>query len=198
MHFTMETARLRLRRLNRGTLGFTMVELAITMTIMVLVAGLAIPRIDTGRYRADAVAHSVRSAVQKAQRIAVQRQHDIIVGFDQPNARVGVFEDRNSNGVIDPGERLLWEPLGEGVFATPPEGVSGPVSGPVNGAGLVEMNGMQIVKFHRNGSTTTAAEIYLSSGRPALKDLRAITITRSTGRSQTFRYLQGRWIKEGA
>ncbi|MEO7456348.1 MAG: hypothetical protein ABIY52_08800, partial [Gemmatimonadaceae bacterium] len=48
-------------------------------------------------------------------------------------------------------------------------------------------NGMPSVTFHRDGSTSTDAEIYVQSSYKGRTDYRAITVTRATGRTELFR-----------
>jgi hypothetical protein len=43
------------------------------------------------------------------------------------------------------------------------------------------------VIFHRNGSSSSDAEIYVASSYRNRVDYRAITLTRATGRSEVFR-----------
>ena len=48
--------------------GFTLAETMVVLVIAAMMITLAIPRMDTSRYRADAIAHIVRTTLQNAKR----------------------------------------------------------------------------------------------------------------------------------
>src|SRR4051794_6372065 len=80
--------------------GFTMLEVVVVLLITGIVAGLAIPRIDITRYKADAVVTSVRSAMQQAQRASLVAQYDVIVSFDITGGRIRIAWDANNDHYI--------------------------------------------------------------------------------------------------
>src|SRR5437868_4696142 len=53
--------------------GFTLAETMIVLVIAGMMIALAIPRVDTTKYRADAIATIVRTTLQMAQRQAITR-----------------------------------------------------------------------------------------------------------------------------
>lgn len=174
--------------------GFSLVELVIVMLIMGIVAGYAVPKLSLSRYRVDGVALSVRSALQTAQRTAIARQHDVIVSFDTANARIRVAPDPDNSGTIDGTEANLaaWRPLGasEGnLFGLPPRGYSTPtVATPVLGSTLRKVNGWPSIIFHRDGSASSEAEIYLANAARGRPQYRVVTVVRSTGRTDAWRF----------
>ena len=169
--------------------GFSMVEIIIVLVMMAVVAGLAIPKLNLSQFRADAAAQQVRSVFQTAQRTSLTRQYDVIVSVDTAQFGLRIAEDVNNDGTIQLSEWKFWRPTGEGnQFAPPPKGLNAPsVSSSVIGAQLKIVDGMKSVIFHRDGSTSTDAEIYVQSEYKGRTDYRAISVTRSTGRTELFR-----------
>lgn len=169
--------------------GFTLIELLIVLIILSVVAGLAIPRLNLAQYRADAAAQQVRSVFQTAQRTSLTRQYDVIVSVDTVSFGLRIAEDVNNDGVIQSTEWKFWRPTGEGNrFAVPPKGVNvASPSASVVGTQLTQVGGLPSVTFHRDGSTSSDAEIYVASTDKYRTDFRAITLTRATGRTDLYR-----------
>lgn len=162
----------------------------VVVVIAGLMVSLAIPRIDTTKFRADAIAQIVRTTLQYAQRQAITRQHDMVVSFDTSGERIRTFWDSNNNGQLGAGERTTWRGLDVGVLFTDPSvaGVSGvAISKPVNGSNITTLGGWPTVTFHRDGSVSTDAEIYVSVAAHGPPWYRAITLTQSTGRTDWYR-----------
>lgn len=177
-----------------------MAELMVVVVIAGMMIALAIPRIDTAKFRADAIATIVRTTLQYAQRQAITRQHDMVVSFDTTGERIRTFWDINNSGAIDSPERVTWRGLDVGVLFTDPSvnGVSGTsVSKPVNGAQIATLNGYPTVTFHRDGSVSTDAEVYIKVAGRGPPWYRAVTLTQSTGRVDWFRLNAetGKWIQ---
>ncbi len=170
--------------------GFTLAETMIVLVIGGLMITLAIPRVDTSKYKADAVAQIVRTTLQNAQRNAITRQHDIIVSFDTTGERIRLIWDANNDGQANPGERITYYGLENGILFTDPSvsGVSGTaISTPVGGSNVVKLDGLPTVTFHRDGSVSSDAEIYISIPARGPKIYRAITLTQATGRVDWYR-----------
>ena len=169
--------------------GFTMVEIIIVLVMMAVVAGMAIPRLNLSQFRADAAAQQVRSVFQTAQRTSLTRQYDVIVSVDTAQFGLRIAEDVNNDGSIQVSEWKFWRPTGEGNrFEIPPMGLNSPtVTSSVFGAQLRIVDGMKSVIFHRDGSTSTDAEIYVQSTYKGRSDYRAISVTRATGRTELYR-----------
>jgi prepilin-type N-terminal cleavage/methylation domain-containing protein len=185
------------RRVARS--GYTLLEVLIVMTISMLVAGLAVPKLDFGRLRSDAGVRAIRSALQQAQRHSVQSQFDVVVTFDLVNNRVRLLYDANNDGLVGTRERKRWINLAEGVrFAMPIAAVPGGAAGlKIAGPGLKTISGNPTITFHRNGSASTDLQIYLSTPRPRLPDFRAVTLLRNTGRTEWYRYTDKGWVEGG-
>jgi prepilin-type N-terminal cleavage/methylation domain-containing protein len=175
--------------IRRSRSGFSLIELVIVMIIMSVIAAMAIPKLSLSQYRSDAAAQQVRSVFQTAQRTSLTRQYDVIVSVDTTQFALRIAEDKNNDGVIQTGEWKFWRPAGEGNrFSVPPKGVNtSTVPTSVVGAALSQVGGLPSITFHRDGSTSSDAEIYVSSTYKGRTDFRAITLTRSTARTELYR-----------
>lgn len=180
--------------------GFTMIEMIVVVVISGVMLTLAIPRIDTTKIKADAIAAIVRTTLQYAQRQAITRQHDMVVSFDTTGERIRTFWDSDNTGTITGTERITWRGLDVGILFTDPavNGVSGTaIHAPVTGSQLKELTGYPTVTFHRDGSASTEAEIYIKVAAHGPPWYRAITLTQSTGRVDWYRLnaQAGKWVQ---
>ncbi len=170
--------------------GFTLVELLLVIVIAGVMTSIAIPRIDTTKIKADAVAGIVRTTLQYAQRQAITRQHDVVVSFDTTGERIRTFWDADNSGTLTDSEHVYWRGLDNGVLFTDAStiGVSGDViHQPVTGPSLVTLNGFPTITFHRDGSVSSDAEIYIKVAAHGPPWYRAITVTEATGRVSWYR-----------
>jgi prepilin-type N-terminal cleavage/methylation domain-containing protein len=181
------------RRGSRGIAprrGFTLAETMVVLVVAAVVITIAIPRVDMTRFKADAVAQSIRSQLQYASRQSITRQHDVIVSFDTVTQQVITTLDANNNGVADPGERVTYRGLDTGIrFESPSvNGIGGQaIRAPITGTSLSSMKGMPTLVFHRDGSVSSGAEIYVSIAAHGPSMYRAFAVTQSTGRVDWYR-----------
>jgi prepilin-type N-terminal cleavage/methylation domain-containing protein len=169
--------------------GFSMVEMVIVLVMMAVVMRMALPRLNTGMYRADAAAQQVRSVFQTAQRTSLTGQHDVIVSFDTVRTELQIAEDANNDGQIQTSEIKFWRPTGDGnSFSVPPRGFSATtVSTAIVGSQLKSVNSLPSVTFHRDGSTSSDVEVYVKNVFKGRTDFRLVTLTRATGRTDLYR-----------
>lgn len=182
--------------------AFTLMEMMVVLVMAGMMIALAIPRIDSTRYKADAIAQIVRTTLQSASRTAITRQHDVIVSFDTLGQKIRTVWDTNDDGLITPSERVTWHGLDTGIlFADPAvQGISGAVvHSPVNGPGVTYLTGLPTVTFHRDGSVSTDAEIYVSIAARGPPTYRAILLTQATGRVDWYRLntTTNKWVLSG-
>jgi Tfp pilus assembly protein FimT len=174
----------------------TLVEIAIGLVIAGMIASISLPKLNFNRLRADAGSRVARIALQRAARLAVTQQHDMVVGFDVPGNRMRVLEDRNSNGTADPGEPVNWKSFPDGSrFVTPPNGVNTPGGAAVVSTGLSTVDGYPSVIFHRDGQASTALELFVDAGGGARPEIRAVTLMATTGRCESFRWSGTSWTR---
>jgi Tfp pilus assembly protein FimT len=177
-------------------------EMMIVVVITALMIVMAIPRIDTTKFKADAIATIVRTTLQTAQRQAITRQHDMVVSFDTTGERIRTFWDSNNDGNITTGsnaERVTWRGLDVGILFTDPavNGVSGSsIHSPVSGSTVATLTGYPTITFHRDGSASSDAEIYIKVAAHGPPWYRAVTVTQSTGRIEWYRLnaSAGKWV----
>jgi prepilin-type N-terminal cleavage/methylation domain-containing protein len=174
----------------RARPGFSLLELLVVMVIAAVVGTVAVPRLDSSRYRADAVVQNVRSALQVAQRNALVRQHDVILNFDTVTHRIRIGMDGNNDQFLTAGELIQVRALQTGNrFRRPPSGLAGSVSTSIVGAGVRTMDGMPTVTFHRDGSLSSDLEIYIAvPGKKTSLVYRAVQVIQSTARSDWYRW----------
>ena len=169
------------------------------MTVMSLVAALAVPKLDISRYRSDSAVRLLRTTLQQAHRLSVQSQFDVVMSFDISQHRIRVIYDANNDGRANTGERVRWISFPDGVrFSVAPMALPGAPSGlRISGPALKTVDGLPTITFHRNGAASTDAQIYLAAGRELPRDFRAVTLVRNTGRTDWFRFAGTNWKPGG-
>lgn len=164
---------------------------------MGIVGSIGLRAISASGYRADGVARVLSTAMQQAQRVAILRQYDVVVSFDSSRGRIRVFEDTNNDRALGPGELVSWRSLDAATtFVAPGAGVDGAMV-PTFAVSTTTVDGYPSVTFHRDGTASQAATIYLGDHGSRATTLRAIAVTRSTGRVRWFKGDGTRWIGGG-
>jgi prepilin-type N-terminal cleavage/methylation domain-containing protein len=184
------------RRLSRVRGGFTIIELAVVLTLVGIIAGTAMPRLNYQRYRADAAARVTRATLQTSQRQAIMRQTNVLIAFSIAGRRMIVIEDANNNYTYDVGERMRVRPLEEGAqFVLPTVQVPGTATSTsaVSGPNLVTVMGLPALAFLRDGASSSDANIYICSARCLPENQRALILTQSSGRTESWRYSGTMW-----
>jgi prepilin-type N-terminal cleavage/methylation domain-containing protein len=180
----------------RARHGFTIIELAVVLIMVGIITGMAIPRLNYERYRADAAARVTRAVLQTSQRQAIMRQTNMLVVFWVGGRRMFIIEDANNSYSYDPGERIRVRPLEEGAqFVLPTAAVPGtsPPSTPVSGPNLRTVWGLPAIAFLRDGASSTDLNIYVCSARCLPENQRALVLTQASGRTESWRFNGALW-----
>jgi prepilin-type N-terminal cleavage/methylation domain-containing protein len=176
--------------------GFTIIELVVVLILVGIIVGTAVPRLNHQRYRADAAARVTRATLQTLQRQAIMRQTNVLVAFSISRRRMYVIEDANNNYTFDSGERMHVRPLEEGAqFVMPSVQVPGTSTSttPVSGPNLATVMGLPALAFLRDGASSSDANIYICSGRCLPENQRALILTQSSGRTESWRFDGSTW-----
>lgn len=178
--------------------GFTLIEMLIVVSVMGILAALALPRFRSASFDADAGMRTIQSTLQQAQRDAILRQTDVMVSFDTANQRVRLVFDSNDNHQLDAGEEFHWKSLEPGDrFVIPPVGVQMSATSSVVGSAIATRDNYPTVFYHRDGAVSSELELYVSSHRADPTDMRAIHVRQATGRVQLYRFTGSTWIGAG-
>jgi prepilin-type N-terminal cleavage/methylation domain-containing protein len=178
--------------------GFSLIELLVVLVVSGVIMSIVAPRLEPGRWRADAAVQEVVVSLNAAQRLAMLRQHDIVVTFQTNERRLRLLQDRNNNGDADAGEDVrvvqLPETMGFGRGSAPQFGT---------GSAAVTFrikDGAPTLIFHRNGSASESGQAYLKPLEGSMsfdaEAVRAVSVERSTGVVRCFSYRTAAW--EGA
>ncbi len=181
--------------------GFTLIELMIVITLISILLGFAVWKVDVARYQINGDQQVVGTAFISAQRQAIAKQYDVIIVFDPGNNNLRIIGDANNNGQLDPGEPVRSIYLGDRVryglgFASPLAWGASAISF----TGTEGSTGLPAVTFYRNGSASESRGIYLASTRAQtdaayVRDVRAIHVERATGRAEWWHYDGSTWIR---
>lgn len=187
-----------LRIPRRAQRGFTLLEMMTALTIVGILAALALPRLDVDSYKVNAAVRSITSSLTYAERLAVSLQHDVRVSFDSVGSRLRVHEDNNNDGVMDAGERVTYNVIESGV-------IFGRGTATAFTFGNATFNftrtqaGLPVVVFRRDGSASESGGFYITAARSAAAGnphgVRAGEIIRGSGRVIWHSYATGAWTR---
>jgi prepilin-type N-terminal cleavage/methylation domain-containing protein len=181
--------------------GFTLVEMLIVITMIGILTGIALWRVDIAGYQVNGDIQSIGTTLIASQREAIAKQHNVIVVFDTAGNRVRVVWDANNNGALDANEHSRLVFLGDRVqfgLGTAPAMPMGAQS--VNFTDTETSSGLPCVNFYRNGSASEAGGAYITSRRAIgdpkyVNDNRAMRVERATGRAEWWHYSGATWVR---
>ena len=175
--------------------GFTLMEVLVVVLIVGVLTTMAAPLFSPGRWRVDGAIAELTLTLNGAQRLAVLRQHDVVVRFLSGSGSIRIHQDRNNDGAIEDGEDVRIMELPETVgFARGEAPALAVGSADVS---FREVEGAPELVFHRNGSASEEGVVYLRPVIGSLSDrvesTRAVTVVRATGTVECHSYRTGAW-----
>lgn len=194
---TYETTSTRCRTRPKRPRGFTLVEMLTVMALIVAIMGIALPSIDVARFRLDGEVQSLALMINSSQRLAVLRQYDIVLTFDETEKRIRLHHDVNNDGAAGTGEEVRYIQLEEEVVF----GRGGASALPDGGSNVTfteTQDGLPSMTFRRNGSASETGVIYLTSlvasrASGHSDHTRAIAIERATGQVTCMSFRTSDW-----
>ena len=186
--------------------GYSLLELLMAMTIMVIAGGAAIPLAQSSvdRTRAAGAAHYVAGRVAMARFEAVRRSAYVAIRFlEQPDGYwLQSYVDGNRNGVLErditrgidvaitAAERLdhHFSGVDFGIYAT----VTGIDPGPFNTADPIQIGSSRLMSFSPAGAATSGT-VFLHGLRGNQFAVRVLGATART-RILEFNFAAGTWV----
>lgn len=180
--------------------GMTLVEILTVVSIIGLLALIALPNVNLSRIRAKSSIQSAGTALLASQREAVARQHNIVVMLDVPGSALRILYDSTNDATQNSNERVRPVPLGEEVVFGLPSGVTARSFGSTISF-TTTVNGMPAAVFYRNGSAKESGGLYLTTAK-AMGGIRghgaetwAMELVRATGRAEWYRWNGTTWLR---
>jgi prepilin-type N-terminal cleavage/methylation domain-containing protein len=177
--------------------GFSVIELLIVVSIIAIMAAIALPKVRVERAQVDGAVRTVSMALMVAQREAVSRGHNVLVVFDTAHHVIRTVWDRNNNLAFDAGEKTRPFPIPERVVMGRGAGVPAFGASTADVPVMLTMNNAPMMVLQRNGGTDRPLTLYLTSGRAqrggADKDTRALTVDRATARPVWYIWAASGW-----
>ena len=169
----------------------------LVLTLIAIVASMALPRISFVRYRQDANGRLVQRTLIAAQQIAMSRNTNVLFVIDYAASQMRIVDDTNANGAADAAERKQAWRLSEGAkFAIPSVTVDGATAYYATGPGISTTTAGPTITFYPNGSASGDAFVYVGIPSGRSDALRAVEFAGSTGRTRLWRYLSGAWRRD--
>jgi Tfp pilus assembly protein FimT len=120
--------------------GLSLLELILLLSVLLLLTAMAVPQMTRYLefYQLDSGTQGLTSNLEIARYTAISGRKTVVVQFNRANASYGLFEDKNDNGNLEPGERNLGiyrlpehvQFKGDGLLG-PPSDPSSPVIDPI-------------------------------------------------------------------
>ncbi|MDX2192650.1 MAG: type II secretion system protein [Gemmatimonadales bacterium] len=183
--------------------GTTLVEVLMVITLISILTGVALTRVDVDSFRISAQARSLGAALSLVQRTAVSTQRTQVVWFDSTARALRVLDDRNNNLVADASERTYQVVLDDGVTFGRRQAPSLAEAGEetFNFTRDPQANLPRLV-FRRDGTASQAGGFYITSIRDGggwSKNTRAGVVVPATGRFTWWQYraasaTSGSWV----
>ncbi|MBI3650861.1 MAG: prepilin-type N-terminal cleavage/methylation domain-containing protein [Acidobacteria bacterium] len=177
--------------------GFSLIESAVVILLISIVAAMAVPKISKGmrQYRLNMAVQRMRDLIQKGKAEAVAENRSASLVVDETNRQFGlIVYDSNANAL-----RTDYVPLPDGVTFSYPASVTAPMTGaPTAKAISFPAQGTSTTVYQQNFTSRGFLAVATPGAINALyfgdgKDFRAITIN-SVGGTQTWVWKSDEWV----
>jgi prepilin-type N-terminal cleavage/methylation domain-containing protein len=177
--------------------AFTLIEIAMVIVLIGIVAGFAVSRVNITGYRIDANIRLLQNALIGAQQTAITRNVYVLVMFDASSHRVRILQDADNDGTVSASETVTYRALDNARFLTPATTLDGALPIYLNGPGVIETGNplQRAVRFAPNGALSGDAVLYIGSTSDRPDDMRALTIVGATGRTAFWSHGGGAWAQ---
>jgi prepilin-type N-terminal cleavage/methylation domain-containing protein len=188
--------------------GVTLIELILVVVIAGIAAAMAIPHVNYTGFRMNQNADAIRFGLQRAQALAISKQHNVIVSLYAARNQLWVIEDNNDDLAYDAGDRrtVISLQAGAKLLTSPPAALT--TTGCSGNGASAAMTGAQLtgtisgtstsgpaIVFRPDGAASSDAEIYITSARNWPGDVRAVCVLQSTGHVDWYKYLGSTWTR---
>ncbi len=185
--------------------GFSMVEVLIVLTVVLILAGVAIPNIATAiaNVRLRGAASDLSGLMQNARLTAVKNNATYTVLFNPTSTLLGAYVDLNNNGSFDAGEPMIQfggsvaqvaAPNGSGNSPSALDGGSGPLGWTATSGNLsFNPRGLPCDVTQTPCGTNVGYVFYLNDNRPSGGGWAAVSVT-SAGRIKMWTWSGSTWI----
>lgn len=177
--------------------GFSLIELLLVISMIGILAALALPRILVDNAQVDTATRTFGMSLMVAQREAVARQHNVLLVIDTSAHTITTVWDANNNATADAGEKTRPFLIPERVVLGRPSSVSPLGTATESVPVTLKLGDKPMLVLQRNGSIDRSVTLYLSSvasmaGSPKV-DARAIVLARATARPDWYAWTGSEW-----
>ena len=178
--------------------GFTLIEMLVVVSMIAIMAAIAMPRVRLEREQVDAASRTIAFALMTARSESVLRGHNVLVQFDTTNAMVRTVWDANNNLKADVGEKTRPFPLSERVVFGRGSGVPAIGGAAAQVPAMLTASGYPTLILTRSGSVDRGVTLYVTArkartGVDRNTDTRALQIDRATARATVFVFNNAGW-----
>jgi prepilin-type N-terminal cleavage/methylation domain-containing protein len=177
--------------------GFSLIELLLVISMIGILAALALPKILVDNAEVDTATRTLGMSLMVAQREAVSRQHNVLLVIDDDAHTITTVWDANNNNVADAGEKTRPFLLPERVVLGRPSSVSALGTATESVPSMQLLGDRPMLVLQRNGSVDRGVTLYLSTlasmAGASAADARAVVVARATARPDRYAWTGSAW-----